>query len=274
MDSGTVTSEAHGAAFHTVHRCAVPDIREWTYNGPAGGMAVTAGHFLHAHGVAWPHGTTAGLPLGDGQRAPRTGRCHQPGEHHAAWITWAATHAHADTLSQLRGTAAEECASAGVPPRDMRWFSWAAAIRLAILLLLLGLPLFCAWRMMVHMPGRSFEGALPPLTALQQDLARELHADVAQLASTIGERNVQHPRQLAAAADFVAATLRRDGYDVDRQTFMVGEARVANLIAERAGTERAREIVVLGAHYDSVAGSPGANDNGSGVAALLVLAHC
>jgi len=40
-------------------------------------------------------------------------------------------------------------------------------------------------------------------------------------------------------------------------------------VAELKGSDRAREIVVVGAHYDSVFGSPGANDNGTGVALLL-----
>ena len=46
-----------------------------------------------------------------------------------------------------------------------------------------------------------------------------------------------------------------------------------NIEAEVPGTDRPDEILVIGAHYDSVKGSPGANDNGSGVAAMLVLAR-
>ena len=46
-----------------------------------------------------------------------------------------------------------------------------------------------------------------------------------------------------------------------------------NIEAELTGTVRADEILVLGAHYDSVEGCPGANDNGSGVAALLEVAR-
>ncbi len=46
-----------------------------------------------------------------------------------------------------------------------------------------------------------------------------------------------------------------------------------NLIAELPGRERRKEIIVVGAHYDSLPGSPGANDNASGVAALVALAR-
>jgi Zn-dependent M28 family amino/carboxypeptidase len=46
-----------------------------------------------------------------------------------------------------------------------------------------------------------------------------------------------------------------------------------NVCAEIAGSARASEVVLVGAHYDTVAGCPGANDNGTGVAALLALAR-
>ncbi len=47
----------------------------------------------------------------------------------------------------------------------------------------------------------------------------------------------------------------------------------ANVVAARRGSSRADEIIVVGAHYDSVAGSPGANDNASGVAVVLEAAR-
>jgi Zn-dependent M28 family amino/carboxypeptidase len=47
----------------------------------------------------------------------------------------------------------------------------------------------------------------------------------------------------------------------------------ANIIAELPGSTKAAEIVVIGAHYDSAIGSPAANDNGSGVAALIEIAR-
>ncbi len=59
------------------------------------------------------------------------------------------------------------------------------------------------------------------------------------------------------------------GYVVERLEYDVSGIRCANFIATRKGRARRDEIVLLGAHYDSVIGSPGANDNASGVAALL-----
>jgi Zn-dependent M28 family amino/carboxypeptidase len=49
--------------------------------------------------------------------------------------------------------------------------------------------------------------------------------------------------------------------------------KVRNLIAEIHGGARANEIVVIGAHYDTVFDCPGADDNTSGIAALLELAR-
>jgi Zn-dependent M28 family amino/carboxypeptidase len=80
------------------------------------------------------------------------------------------------------------------------------------------------------------------------------------------------------AAEWVANRMKEIGYSPERQTYRIpgghfaGEA-ADNLVAEIAGTSNPEEIVVIGAHYDSVYGSPGANDNASAVAALLALAE-
>lgn len=142
---------------------------------------------------------------------------------------------------------------------------------------------------MVSMPGESFAGAPPPLDEGGRALAEQVSADVRRLAVDIGERNVSRkPEALAAAASFVELQLRGMGYTVDKQRFeaqrfapryaarrpepAVGHP-VENLVAERRGKGRASEIVVVGAHYDSAEGTPGADDNASGVAAALALAR-
>jgi Peptidase family M28 len=97
-------------------------------------------------------------------------------------------------------------------------------------------------------------------------LADELRGDVHHLAAAIGERNATTPEAYAEAATYIEDAFRRAGYAPRRQTF--GE--FANVEAELPG---GAEIVVIGAHYDSVMGSPGADDNASGVAALLAIAR-
>jgi Zn-dependent M28 family amino/carboxypeptidase len=126
---------------------------------------------------------------------------------------------------------------------------------------------------MIRMPGQSHQGPLPPLTAEQQRLERELHSHIQMLAGQIGERNVFHHDRLVMAADYIRTTLAGAGHKVRRQPYEVAGKICENIEAEVRGRERPDDIIVIGAHYDSVQGSPGANDNASGVAATLALAR-
>ncbi len=124
----------------------------------------------------------------------------------------------------------------------------------------------------VTMPGTSHQGPLPPLTDEQARVQDRLEKDLARLAGEIGERNTRHPVAYAEAMRFIEGRLAAVGYEVGRQTYEVKGRSWSNLIAEIRGTGKAEEIVVIGAHYDSAPGTPGANDNGTGVVALLALA--
>jgi Zn-dependent M28 family amino/carboxypeptidase len=106
-----------------------------------------------------------------------------------------------------------------------------------------------------------------------EELAERLRLHVETLAGVIGERNVFRPQALAAARDYIETTWRAQGYTVGAQEYEVRGVRCANLEVSRPGTGRTDEVVLLGAHYDSVRACPGANDNGSGVAALLEIAR-
>lgn len=120
------------------------------------------------------------------------------------------------------------------------------------------------------MPGRNISTAAL-LSPAEVALRAELIADVQKLAGEIGERNLQHYGQLNAAADFIEGSFSRAGLQPQRQTYELQGRACHNLEVEIRGVRP--EIVVIGAHYDSVFGSPGANDNASGVAALLALAR-
>jgi acetylornithine deacetylase/succinyl-diaminopimelate desuccinylase-like protein len=126
---------------------------------------------------------------------------------------------------------------------------------------------------MTTMPGQPAGSDLPPLTGPEADLEGRLRAHVETLAGDIGERNVFRPEALEKAAEYLEATLSERGREVDRQDFECQGVPVRNLELEHRGAGRAKEVVVVGAHYDSVMGSPGANDNGTGVAAVLELAR-
>jgi Zn-dependent M28 family amino/carboxypeptidase len=126
---------------------------------------------------------------------------------------------------------------------------------------------------MIRMPSDSFKGPLPPMTEEERSLEHELRSYVHQLAGQIGERNLFRYKQLVAAATFIRTTLTSAGYDVRRHTYDVAGQASENIEAELRGTDKPEDIVLIGAHYDSVQGSPGANDNASGIAAMLALAR-
>jgi hypothetical protein len=117
----------------------------------------------------------------------------------------------------------------------------------------------------------------PPLTLLPPPppaLVAELRRDVATLCA-VGERSTFVPGSLQKAADLIANELTAAGLTVERHTYRVEQdgVDVDNVIAEIKGATKANEIIVIGAHYDSVTGTTGADDNASGVAAVLALAR-
>jgi hypothetical protein len=120
-------------------------------------------------------------------------------------------------------------------------------------------------------PGQSYVGPLPPMTTSQRVLAARLRDHVVAIASE--PHNIGHAQALERSASHIERQLVGMGYTVHRQWFDVGGARVRNIeVTIRPGVPGARTLVV-GAHYDSAYDAPGANDNGSGVAALLELAR-
>ena len=127
------------------------------------------------------------------------------------------------------------------------------------------------WLLMIRMPGRSFASAAPTLTPAEEGLRGELSTHVQVLGGEIGERNLARYPQLQKAERYIEGQFSGAGYQVRPDRYEVQGKNCANLEAELPG--RSPEIVLIGAHYDSVYGAPGANDNASGVAALLALAR-
>jgi len=103
--------------------------------------------------------------------------------------------------------------------------------------------------------------------------ARRLRMHVEQLAGKIGERNVFCPASLHATASYIEHEWEQQGYAVERLAYDVSGVRCLNLEITHSGGARDREILLIGAHYDTVSGSPGANDNASGVSALLEISR-
>ena len=142
-----------------------------------------------------------------------------------------------------------------------------SAVRIIIAVLAV---LTLLWWFGMRMPGKNVSKA-EPLSPDEVALREELRANVQKLAGEIGERNMWHYPQLNAAADFIEHSFSQAGLRTRRDSYEMGGQSCYNIEAEIPGNRP--EIIVVGAHYDSVTGSPGANDNGSGAAAVLALAQ-
>jgi Zn-dependent M28 family amino/carboxypeptidase len=129
------------------------------------------------------------------------------------------------------------------------------------------------------MPGTSFSGPLPALAPDQEQLRERLRSHIVKLATEIGDRNAAtHYKKSLAAADYIAASFSNLNLTVTREAFRPLHPSVKsniceNISVEIPGTNKPTEIIIVGAHYDTAIGTPGANDNASGVAAVLELAR-
>ncbi len=151
-----------------------------------------------------------------------------------------------------------------------------------VLFSLIVLALVYGYCSMIVMPGRSFRGPLPPFTDAQRELAAELRAHVEVLADAtggvgrVGNRSTFYPRRFAEAYAYLDDQLAAMGYD-ERHAYPVQRGSPVPSIevivpGKATGGERPR-VIVIGAHYDAFQGTPGADDNASGVAATLYLAR-
>jgi hypothetical protein len=152
-----------------------------------------------------------------------------------------------------------------VPPSFRRFLG--SVCRIALVLLVI---IFFVWAFGIRMPGRNISAAAA-LNDAEVALRAELFADVKMVAGEIGERNTNRYAQLNAAADFIEGSLARSELTPRRDSYDLHGRACHNIEVEIRG--KRPEILVVGAHYDSVFGSPGANDNASGVAGLLALAR-
>lgn len=127
---------------------------------------------------------------------------------------------------------------------------------------------------MFRMPGQSYKGELPDLTDRQLELENRLRKHVRVIAGDIGERNLLlRPGNLEATEKYLRNKFQSYGYDPKIQEFSVKNEIATNVFARLPGEIPSEGLVVIGAHYDTIRGSPGANDNASGIAALLEIAR-
>ncbi len=113
----------------------------------------------------------------------------------------------------------------------------------------------------------------PKKPSLDEEKVKEnLYRHVEALSVRIGERHLWKENSLREAMEYIDSELRSYGYEVWHQTYPCYGQNVSNLSVEKSGTQKG-DLIVIGAHYDTVPGTPGADDNASAVAGLLELAR-
>ncbi len=116
--------------------------------------------------------------------------------------------------------------------------------------------------------------AITTQSASPEGSEARLISTVRYLSEEIGERSFRDLPKLNKTADHIESSLRSLGCLVSRQAFTYEGRTYYNVIGEVKGTHPGKkEILIIGAHYDTAVGTPGADDNASGVAGLLELAR-
>lgn len=128
-----------------------------------------------------------------------------------------------------------------------------------------------AYYYMLGLPGRSYSGSLPALTADERTLAANLKTHIEAIAAR--EHNIDTYDDLEKAARYIERVLTAYGYAPAPQEFTARAKRVRNIETVIEAATPDAQTIVVGAHYDSAIGTPGANDNATGSAAVLELAR-
>jgi Zn-dependent M28 family amino/carboxypeptidase len=111
----------------------------------------------------------------------------------------------------------------------------------------------------------SVEPSLEERKAIEQHLV--LHVD--RLAGLIGPRTLGKPKTIQATVGYLHAQWESMGFEVTEERFDALGDQATNLVVIQAGSRAPDQVIVLGAHYDTVPSTPGADDNASAVAVLL-----
>ncbi|MBN1155105.1 M28 family peptidase [candidate division KSB1 bacterium] len=91
------------------------------------------------------------------------------------------------------------------------------------------------------------------------------------LSSEIGERNLVNYHSLNRASTYITNVMSESSFNITSHDYHYKRHLLQNIVAEKRGQELPDQIIIIGAHYDTVVNSPGADDNSSGIAGLLEL---
>ncbi len=139
-------------------------------------------------------------------------------------------------------------------------------------LVLIAVALLALARRALVFPLLYPQSGLPPLIDTERATAMDLERHIRAVASV--PHNLDHPAELESSARYIEDHLIRLGLKPDAQIFPVKGVPVRNIEVTWGFSETGTDAgtLIIGAHYDSAEDAPGANDNGTGVAALLEIA--
>ena len=106
-----------------------------------------------------------------------------------------------------------------------------------------------------------------------QQTGQRLEAHLRALTEIIGERSVRYPKKLTKTVGYIQSVYEDIGIAVHTEPYDYSGFRVANVVAEISSGPRPSRRYLLGAHYDSVSGTVGADDNASAIAVQLETAR-
>lgn len=118
-------------------------------------------------------------------------------------------------------------------------------------------------------PAGSTAASFDP-TPLQREVLAAISGET-EITPGVKLANRFTPENKQAARGYLTAVLKRFGFEAKTQPY--GTAGGVNLYAMLPATGPDAESIVFGAHYDTVRVAPGANDDGSGVAAVIAVAQ-
>jgi hypothetical protein len=106
-----------------------------------------------------------------------------------------------------------------------------------------------------------------------QKTIKRLESHLQALTKTIGERSVRVPENLEKTAKYIKSYYEDIGITVHTEPYNYSDFKVDNVVAEISTGAQPAHRYLLGAHYDSVSGTVGADDNASAVAVQLETAR-
>lgn len=150
-----------------------------------------------------------------------------------------------------------------LPTNKKQWL-----ISLTSLFLFVGL-LSLALYSLINMPGNSYSGSVKGLTSDEKSIQTRLTDNVSYLSETIGARSLSVKDSLDKSKTYLHEEITKIGYSFKDLSFKVKNIKVYNIEVTKEG--HTDDTIIIGAHYDTCYYGPGANDNGTGVAAVLEL---